>query len=89
MCSKLSRRVMSLGAWLVSAPQMKLKSSNGLRRQDRSATPNLHDCVPGLCSAGALETGETPSRVCLILNFPTNGKAGNCEEETDTPTDSH
>src|SRR6266550_2698451 len=32
-----SRRVMSLGAWLVSAPRMKSKSSNGLKRQDRSA----------------------------------------------------
>jgi divalent metal cation (Fe/Co/Zn/Cd) transporter len=29
MCSKLSRRVMSLGAWLVSALQMKSKSSMG------------------------------------------------------------
>jgi len=44
---------MSLGAWLVSAPQMKSKSSNGLRRQDRSATPNLHDCARGSCSKGA------------------------------------
>jgi hypothetical protein len=29
MFSKLSRRVMSLGAWLVSALQMKSKSSMG------------------------------------------------------------
>ena len=47
---RLRRRVMSLGAWLVSAPQMKSKSSNRLRKQDRSATPNLHDYVPGSSS---------------------------------------
>ena len=36
-----------LRRWLVSAPQMKSKSSNALKRQDRSATTNLHDCAPG------------------------------------------
>ena len=44
------RRVVGFSA------QMKSKSSNGLKKQGRSATPNSHDYAPGWCSNGGRGT---------------------------------